>query len=65
MGGGDVIVTNRTAFDGTLLKNAALPTRRPGDTNPWIVAKETVQRYLTIAEECGKVTLITAQSKSR
>jgi metallo-beta-lactamase class B len=63
--GGDVILTNHTAFDGTLLKNAALLSRKPGDPNPWIVGKETVQRYLTVAEECGKANLITAQSGSR
>jgi metallo-beta-lactamase class B len=57
-----VILTNHTAFDGTLLKNEALQKRKPGDPNPWIVGKENVQRYLTIAEECGKANLITAQS---
>ncbi len=63
--GGDVILTNHTAFDGTLLKNATLQTRKPGDPNPWIVGKETVQRYLTVAEECGKANLITAQLARR
>ena len=61
--GGDVILTNHTAFDGTLLKNAALLSRKPGDPNPWVVGKATVERYLTVAEECGKANLITAQSR--
>jgi hypothetical protein len=63
--GGDVVITNHTAFDGTLLKNAALLSRKPGDPNPWIVGKDTVRRYLTIAEECGRANLITAQSRKQ
>jgi metallo-beta-lactamase class B len=60
--GGDVILTNHTAFDGTLLKNEALKNRKPNDPNPWIVGKATVERYLTVAEECGKANLIRAQA---
>ncbi len=59
---GDVVLTNHTALDGTPLKNAALLARRPGDPNLWIVGKQTVQRYLTVAEECGKANLIAAQA---
>jgi metallo-beta-lactamase class B len=55
--GADVIIANHTAFDLTLDKLAALGTRKPGDPNPWIVGKDGVNRYLTVAEECGKATL--------
>ena len=62
--GGDVILTNHTAFDGTLAKNAALQNRKPGDPNPWIVGKAAVERYLKVAEECGKANLIAAQASA-
>jgi metallo-beta-lactamase class B len=60
--GADVIITNHTAFDGTLLKNEALEKRKPGDPNPWIVGKDAVRRYLTVAAECGKANLIEAKA---
>jgi metallo-beta-lactamase class B len=62
--GGDVILTNHTAFDGTLAKNAAWQNRKPGDPNPWIVGKAAVERYLKVAEECGKANLIAAQASA-
>jgi metallo-beta-lactamase class B len=55
--GADVILSNHTEFDGTLPKLAALAQRKPGDPNPWVVGKDTVNRYLTVAEECGKAAL--------
>ena len=61
--GADVIFSNHTAFDGTLVKLDALKNRKPGDPNPWIVGKDTVKRYLTIAEECGKATLAVAEAR--
>jgi metallo-beta-lactamase class B len=61
--GADVIISNHTAFDGTLTKLDALKNRKPGDPNPYIVGKDTVKRYLTIAEECGKATLALAESR--
>ena len=33
----------------------------PGDPNSYIVGKDAVKRYLTIAEECGKATLAVAE----
>lgn len=61
--GADVIITNHTVFDGTLSKLEALQKRKPGDPNPYVVGKETVQRYLTVAEECGKAMLAAAQAR--
>ena len=48
-------------YDKTMLKNEALQKRKPDDPSPWIVGRDTVQRYLTVAEECGKADLITAR----
>ena len=61
--GADVIIANHTAFDGTLTKLEALKNRKPGDPNPYIVGKDAVKRYLTVAEECGKATLAVAEAR--
>ena len=62
--GSDVVMSNHTAFDNALVKNDALRTRKAGDPHPWIVGKEVVARYLTVAEECGKANLITAEANA-
>jgi metallo-beta-lactamase class B len=61
--GADVIITNHTVFDSTLAKLDALKNRKAGDPNPYVVGKETVNRYLTVAEECGKATLLAAKAQ--
>lgn len=61
--GADVIITNHTAFDQALAKLNTLKTRQPGDPNPYVVGKQTVQRYLTVAEECGKAMLLQAKAQ--
>ncbi|MEP6715953.1 MAG: hypothetical protein ABJC09_10285 [Terriglobia bacterium] len=63
--GDDVILPNHTAFNGTPLKNAALRSRKPGDPSPWIMRKDVVVRYLTMAKECGKANWITAKSRTQ
>jgi metallo-beta-lactamase class B len=55
--GADIIIANHTMFDGTLAKTAALAKRRPEDPHPYVIGKEAVSRYLTVAEECAKVEL--------
>lgn len=62
-GGADVLITNHTAFDSALAKLDALRQRKPGEPNPYIVGKDTVRRYLTVAEECGKATLLEAEGR--
>jgi hypothetical protein len=58
--GADVIITNHTAFDGIVTKLEALKSRKSGDSNPYVVGKDSVTRYLTVAEECGKANLAAA-----
>jgi len=62
--GADVIITNHTAFDGTLTKLEATQKRKPGDPHPYVVGKDAVKRYLTVAEECGKATLLAARAQN-
>jgi len=60
--GADVVITNHSEFDNSFAKLNALATRKPGDPNPYVVGKPTVQRYLTVAEECGKAMLLAAKA---
>jgi metallo-beta-lactamase class B len=55
--GADVIFTNHTDFDGTNRKLAALSTRKAGTPHPFVVGKQAVSQYLTVAEECAKAAL--------
>ncbi len=52
--GADVILSNHTKYDLTPQKVAALATRGPRAVNPYVVGTSSVQRFLTVAEECGR-----------
>lgn len=56
--GADVIISNHPIFDGSEAKLAAMATRKPGDPNPYVVGRDSVQRYFTVADECAKAGLI-------
>jgi metallo-beta-lactamase class B len=55
--GADVIIANHTVFDGTKTKLPALAARAAGQKNPYVVGKEGVLQYLTVADECAKAGL--------
>jgi metallo-beta-lactamase class B len=55
--GADAIVSNHTNYDGSKVKLPAVLARKPGDPNPYVIGKEAVQRYLTVADECAKAGL--------
>jgi metallo-beta-lactamase class B len=56
--GADVLIANHTDFDGSKKKLPALAKRKPGEPNPYVIGKESVQRYLTVADECAKAGLL-------
>jgi metallo-beta-lactamase class B len=56
----DVLIANHTIFDGSKTKIPALERRKPGDPHPYVIGKEGVQRYLTVAEECAQAGLARA-----
>ena len=59
----DVIVSNHTIFDGSKTKLPAVLARKPGDPNPYVVGTDSVQRYLTVQDECAKAGLLRVQQK--
>jgi metallo-beta-lactamase class B len=56
----DVLLSNHTNFDGSKAKIPALRTRAAGTPHPYVVGKDAVRRYLTVAEECAHAGLATA-----
>jgi metallo-beta-lactamase class B len=59
--GADVLISNHTIYDGSKMKLAALAQRKPGDPNPYVIGKDSVKRYLTVADECAKAGLARTQ----
>jgi metallo-beta-lactamase class B len=59
--GADIYLSNHTAFDGTKEALPKLAARKPGDSNPLIVGKESVQHYMTMAGECAKAGALMAK----
>ena len=55
--GVDVLISNHTIFDGSKTKLPALKNRKPGDPNPYVIGKDSVQRYLTVVNECAQAGL--------
>jgi metallo-beta-lactamase class B len=60
--GADVLIANHTKFDGSDKKLPALQKHKSGDPNPFVIGKESVQRYLTVADECAKASALRVKS---
>jgi len=52
--GADVIIVNHTEYNDALNRFARTKTRKTDEPHPWVVGKDEVQKYLTVAEECAK-----------
>ena len=50
----DVVLSNHPQYDSYAPKQAALGERGAGQPHPWVIGPESVQRFLTVAEECAK-----------
>lgn len=50
----DVLFTNHSAHDHTMEKLTALKARTPGAPHPFVLGPQGIDRYLTVAEECGR-----------
>jgi len=56
--GADVLISNHTNYDGSKTKLPATAKRKPGDPHPYVIGNDSVQRYLTVADECAKAGLL-------
>lgn len=53
----EIIIANHTDFDGSKRHLPVLAKRKPSDPNPYVIGKEGVLRYMTVADECAKAGL--------
>ena len=53
----DVLLSNHTNFDGSKTKLPALRSRAAGAPHPYVMGRQAVTRYLTVAEECAQAGL--------
>lgn len=51
--GADVVLSTHSQLDGSDFKLPLVLKRKAGDPNPYVVGKDVVQSYLTVAHECG------------
>lgn len=56
--GADVLIANHTIFDGSKTKLPRLAKRQASAPHPYVIGNESVQRYLTVADECAKAGLL-------
>jgi metallo-beta-lactamase class B len=63
--GADVLLSNHTNFDGSKTKIPALRSRAAGAPHPYVVGKDAVRRYLTVASECAQAGLATTPPATR
>jgi len=56
--GAEVLLSNHTMYDGTNAKLKALAARKAGDRHPYVIGIQSIQRYLTVAEECAKAGFV-------
>jgi len=52
--GADVVIGNHTEYNDAIEKLEQLKARLPGDPHLWVIGKEGVRKYLSVAQECGK-----------
>jgi metallo-beta-lactamase class B len=56
--GADIILSNHTDWDRSKINLPMLSKRATGGSNPYVVGKESVRRYLKVAEECATSRLM-------
>ena len=54
----DVLLSNHPQFDGSKTKLSEMSKRRPGDPHPYVIGNDSIQRFLTVAEECAEAGLL-------
>lgn len=61
--GADILLSNHTPYDGTTVKLPALQRRAAGAPHPYVIGKDAVQRYFTVAERCALAARAAADLK--
>ena len=61
--GADVVIGNHTEYNDAITKLGQLKARLPGDPHLWVIGKEGVRRYLTVAQQCGKAYQAIAEGR--
>ena len=56
--GADVLIANHTNFDGSKTKLPRLAKRGAASPHPYVIGNDSVQRYLTVADECARAGLL-------
>jgi metallo-beta-lactamase class B len=51
--GADVLLSNHPQYDQSTTKLALMPKRASGQPHPYVIGRESVDRFLTVAEECA------------
>jgi metallo-beta-lactamase class B len=52
--GASILLSNHSEFDEAYMKGRMLPSRKPGEENPFVQGGEAVQRYFTVTSECAE-----------
>ncbi len=52
--GADVLMSNHTLYDGSKAKMPRLATRKAGEAHPYVIGKESLDRFLSTVGECAK-----------
>jgi metallo-beta-lactamase class B len=53
----DVEIQNHPLYDGFLTKLQQLKARKPGDANPFVVGRDSYQRFVRVMADCTKLQL--------
>jgi metallo-beta-lactamase class B len=56
--GADVILSTHPQLDKSDVKLPLVQKRQPGDPHPYVVGREVVQNYLTVAGECAAAAVL-------
>lgn len=51
--GADVVLSNHPQYDQSTTRLALMPKRASGQPHPYVIGRESVDRFLTVAEECA------------
>ena len=51
--GADILLSNHTAYDGSTVKLAQVAQRQSGSPHPYVIGKDALSRFFTVAEECA------------